>query len=128
MPSFFSPRYSSFERVFKVLMRREIVGYVANIWMRNGRYPGERRAASVRAPTLDERIAERVARERQEGRYDGPGSPRYRETRPRPPATRSNGGLRGSTATRWVRGRGSAGCTGTFFQIGALGRETTLPE
>lgn len=46
---------------------------------------------------LERRVAQRVARERARGTYDGP--------KPHSAALKANGGLRGSTATRrWNRG------------------------
>lgn len=51
--------------------------------------------------TLDQRIAARVAREKANGTYDFV-EPMKRDPQ-RSPAVKVNGGIRGSTATRWNR-------------------------
>lgn len=115
MAMFGSSYYSSFERTFRILARRQLVNYVMRCYVRGGRREEARRAARQSAPTyipgLEERIAARVAREKARGTYDGPGSPNYHEgsatnwypRTPKPAAVRPNGGLRGGAAGRWRR-------------------------
>lgn len=109
MGFFWSGRNASIEGIFRRSMRYWLVSYVGNCLKRSDlrREIAQRQMSSFE---LEAQIQDRVNRERAEGRYDGPGSGGYHEGRvpshrwvnkgTRPAATRGNGGLRGSKATR----------------------------
>ncbi len=86
---------------FRRTAYRSLARYALNAYRRGGRAGVARTIPRAPLSTLDTRIAARVEREKANGTYDyvTPGKGHA----VRHAAVKRNGGLRGSTATRWRR-------------------------